>query len=158
MIKTWVDLTNHENFQDVCQNGYLYAYYTDKLLFQKTEEVSFENLLELRLFNTAGELRLLRTNIYEEFTDRFIDETGKKEGIDYFVQNQYLDIDSSKAHIDGMVYTTGGGQYPLPIELRKKYAYITIHNYVKYYEKTGQAYVYDWRLVSIQEGVIKYAG
>lgn len=142
-ISTWDELIETEEYKNIQDPSYLYAYYTDKLSFQTVSEISFENLLELRIFNKEGEIRLFRTNIFENsFYVRYADETNKTED-DYFVQKQYLDIDSTKNE-SGKVRTTGGGEYPLPIDLNgKKDAYITIYNYVKYYEKTGQAYVYD---------------
>ena len=109
-----------------------------------------DKLIELRIFNEQGEIKLIRSDIGKGFLMRVQDQDETKE---YFDVHQFLDIDT-KIPLDeaGRVTATGGGQYWLPGEVAcLKNARLLVRNYIKYTELTGQAYIYDWRCVRFEE-------
>lgn len=135
--------------------GFLFAMFTDEIWLEEwpsSEEKKKEFcnkgdlLLEARIFNTAMEMKLFRGDIGKRnFRMRIRDDSKE-----YFKEEQYLDIDtvcSEKIFREGkQVKATGGGVYHLPLSDYNDIK-IKIHNYIDYYEETGQAYVSDWRLV-----------
>ena len=128
-------------------------------------------LLDIRIFNEERELRMFRGDIGGRLRGRMQEETGRtsdtgedchmeqafdtgedSDTLEYFDEEQYLDIDSACSRElfarEGKVQATGGGRYRLPLAGFEN-AKIKIRNYLGYYEETGQAYVRDWRLVSL---------
>ena len=140
------------------EEGYVLAQLTDELIFdcwpQKEDDLCKKEakILDIRIFNREYELHIFRGDVSKDhFEVRQIDEaSGKPE--DSFDRFYYIDYDkeeSDKAG-DGFGYTTGGGKYPLPVE-KNQYLAFRIRNYIGYYEKTGSAYIKDWRIVELKE-------
>lgn len=151
---------------DEIESGFIFAMMTDEILWEnwplepKERKLFHEKegkLLDVRVFNSKGEVRISRGDIGRGFQGRSRDdEKDKPDAQDYFDEVQYLDIDDTKSESlfarEGKVQATGGGQYHLPLSGFKN-AKIRIRNYLGYYEETGQAYVKDWRLKDLfQEG------
>ena len=138
------------------QRGWVIAALTDEYIVDKwplTKDVldgKDEKILEVRVFCDNGEMRLSRTDIGKDFSDRNIfDEEDER---DHFDEVQFLDIDEKVGKTEtGRVFTTGGGSYNLPVE-RITDAKIRIRYYLDKYTKTGQAMVADWRAVEFMEG------
>lgn len=161
----WSEFKNKEEIKKIGKdnNGYLYAAFTDKILLcnwlgieeekENQIEKDFEKLLEIRVFDKTSEFRMARTSLGREFNERFIDDTSKNDKYnDYFDENQFLDIDSTKSSFQDnkmKITTTGGGKYELPFECGNDQR-IIIRNYIGYYEQSGQAYVKDWRIVGFE--------
>lgn len=162
---TWSEVCEKEEVKKITE-GFLYALFPDRLMFLKwpldkngavfiektgEQELSETRLLECRIFNKDYEYRLARTDLGSagEWKERLIDDADERYQ-DYFDEKQYLDIDdkkSKKVQEEGIcaVTATGGGRYQLPVPEFKD-AMLRIRNYLGYYEKTGQAYVKDWRM------------
>lgn len=140
--------------------GYVFAAFTDAVMLEAwplTEEKMAEfcarevYLLEARVFCETREIRLLRGDVGRPFLPiREIDDDAETR--EYFTEEQYLDIDESRSkekfaqHQN--VRATGGGLYHLPLPGMRN-AKLRIHNYIDYYEETGQAYISDWRLAGL---------
>lgn len=163
----------------ICKNnigydgdGYMYAAFTDKIMLCKWDNgklgedreeecaENFDKFLEIRVFDKTQEYRLFRPNIGRQtkIYSRYInDADNNTEYGDYFDEKQFIDIDSDsrKSIAKGdyaIVTSTGGGRYELPCSYNNANDYkIVIRNYIKYYEKSGQAYVSDWRMVGFEE-------
>lgn len=146
--------------------GIIFAMLTDEIIFEKwplapREKEDFREkehkLLDVRVFNEKKEIRMFRGDIGRKLQGRVQDdEKEAADTIDFFDEEQYLDIDSVRSkelfRIKGKVAATGGGCYRLPLEGYAD-AKIKIRNYLEYYKPTGQAYIKDWRLVRLfQEG------
>ena len=75
-----------------------------------------------------------------------------ERGLDYYVEKQYLDIDTTKPKdSQGRVTSTGGGKYYLPLK-RIDDAYLELIIYLSKYESSGQVRVCDWRMMDLKEG------
>ena len=138
--------------------GWMIAALTDKYIVDSwpmIREIDWESeevkVLEIRIFNVDKELKLSRSDIGRDFTQRKLPNSDLTDEESYD-EIQYLDIDEDKSKKcpDGMVYTTGGGKYSLPLT-NVKNAKIRIRYYWGKYEKTGQAKIEDWRLVELVE-------
>ena len=105
-------------------------------------------ILEIHVFNKDKEYRLIRTDISRDFAYRETVDEGKD--IDYFDEYHYLDIDIKKSNSsdDGIVVTTGGGKFYLPLNV-KDGARLKIRYYLDKYEKTGHVKLSDWRMVDL---------
>ena len=109
------------------------------------------NLLEIRLFNSSGEIRAVRSVIGKPFVWRKIDDEkfkGALQGESFdertVTETHYLDIDSTKT--SGTEYHfIGGGSYTLPIENAEK---IKIRGY-SIYDNNGIFKIVDFRIVRI---------
>lgn len=115
-----------------------------------------EKVQEIRIFDSTCEHRLLRTferaKKKAQFLSRSIFDSGeRKDPRDHIDVKQYLDIDETKGHSEGYVYTTGGGRYFLPLNNIHN-ARVLIRYYLEQYPDTGQARVADWRVVDFLEG------
>lgn len=149
--------------------GYVVVMLTDKFDIQRVEcaefkcEKLFRNALEIRMFNKEREIKWFRTSIDKELQRReridveegdSFEWNGAKHYYAYWDEYQYLDIDDTK-NCDWhqkIVYATGGGRYPLPIDNYKD-AQVQVRNYLSYEEETNQVYITDWRLVDfVNEG------
>lgn len=142
--------------------GFCFAMLTDEILWEswplgpekrKEFHKKEEKLLDVRIFNTEKEVRLCRGDIGRELQGRVIDDSkNKPDSEEYFDEEQYLDIDSKRSGdlfaAEQKVLATGGGCYHLPMA-KFENAKVSIRNYLGYYEKTGQAYVKDWRLMDL---------
>ncbi len=138
--------------------GWMIAALTDKYIVDSwpmNREIDWESeevkVLEIRIFNADKELKLSRSDIGRDFSQRKLPNSNLTDEESYD-EIQYLDIDEDKSKRcpDGMVYTTGGGKYSLPLT-NVKNAKIRIRYYWGKYEKTGQAKIEDWRLVELVE-------
>lgn len=148
-----------------CKAGYLFAMTTEEIIFCKSdpakydEEKLFRLGLDIRIFNTQGERKWFRSGIGRDFQyrERLDDENVTADKLHYWDECHFLDIDDAKTEKKnifvqkGMVYATGGGTYPLPVE-KYKDAKIKIRNYLGEDPDTGELYVEDWRLVALKEG------
>ena len=118
-------------------------------------------LIEVRIFNETCEYKLFRTHIGEQYAFRKVVEQDEAEGgkySDYYDQKQFLDIDSNRSKKESSkiqsVYPTGSNRaYTLPITDFNEDAAVTIRYYIDRYEESGQARVFDWRVVKIDGGV-----
>ncbi len=152
------EFTNQAN--DRIKSGWIIAALTDQYIVDvwpmKHDSISNkdEKILETRVFNMQGEMKLSRSDIGKVFSYRSVfDEDDNKEGRDYFDEIQYLDIDESAGKSsEGKVTTTGGGSYYLPVGNIKD-AKIRIRYYLGEYERTGQARIEDWRVVEFAEEI-----
>lgn len=157
---TWNEIKTDTEVQKI-DKGYLYATFTDQIYIlkwplslkdEKIIEQSFEKMLECRIFNAQMEYRIIRATIKRDWKKRFIEDESTEDNTEqYYTEQQYLDIDSTKTKIteEGLqLTTTGGGHFTLPVNYNKKPVDIKvkIRNYLGYYEETGQAYVRDWRI------------
>ena len=127
------------------------AYWVDIWSEDVMEKLSLklEQLLELRIFNKEREIKLIRSDISKEFLMR--DSSGYENKYDYIDEKQFLDMDTTYGkNRKKEVYTTGGGKFIFPKE-KIEDAYLIVRHYVSKYEESGQARIYDWRLVDIQE-------
>lgn len=140
-------------------SGFFTASQTDRYILGKwpedAEKIEEKKLLEIRLFNREKEVKYFRSDISKDFVLRIIDDTvnGLQNGrdySDYMDEEQYLDIDtkqSAKTFSESHeVLTTGGGRYYLPTD-RIENVKVKVRTYFDRYEKTGQARVFDWRIV-----------
>lgn len=148
-----------------CKAGYLFAMTTEEIIFCKSdpaeydEEKLFRLGLDIRIFNLEGERKWFRSGIGRDYRyrERMDDENVIADKLHYWDEYHFLDIDDAKTEKKnifvqkGMVYATGGGTYPLPIE-KYKDAKIKIRNYLGEDPDTGELYVEDWRLVALKEG------
>ena len=138
--------------------GWMIAALTDKYIVDSwpmIREIDWESeevkVLEIRIFNVDKELKLSRSDIGRDFTQRKLPNSDLTDEESYDeIQHLDIDEDKSKKCPDGMVYTTGGGKYSLPLT-NVKNAKIRIRYYWGKYEKTGQAKIEDWRLVELVE-------
>ena len=138
------------------QRGWVIAALTDEYIVDKwplTKDIldgKDDKILEMRVFCNKGEMRLSRTDLGKDFSNRSIFDD--KDNRDHFDEVQFLDIDEKVGKTgDGRVFSTGGGSYNLPVE-RITDAKIKIRYYLGKYTKTGQAMVEDWRAVEFMEG------
>lgn len=131
--------------------------YVDELIMGYWSEVSQRvlsknykyQLQEIRIFDEKKELK-----VFQNGTELFIRDTSdynEKEQY-YYDEFHFLDIDTRKSKGAESVIATGGGKYSLPQDIFQeeddlKDAKVLIRNYVDYYENSGQAYIYDWRIV-----------
>ena len=135
----------------VLNNAWVIASLTDQYIVDRwTEhssqmlEANADNVLEIRIFNSECEYKLIRSDIGKTFTERVIDD--RMEQRDHFDELQYLDIDRSRPlDAEGRVSTTGGGKFKLPIETKGR-AKIRVRYYLGQYPETGQARIEDWRV------------
>ena len=165
-------MTTYTEYLEKCKslaNGYVVAAMTHRYLVDtwpmKEDEINEEKLLEVRVFNKDMDLKLFRSDISKEFTCRLInDKTGEYyaetdkilDYSDYSDEYQYLDIDTQESKNsfkkNKMVRTTGGGIYRLPMNTMDD-VMVQIRMYFDKYTQTGQARVFDWRVVDfVEEG------
>ena len=142
--------------------GYVLAELTDNYVvdvwpsehMRELLETQKWKVLEIRVFNSEKEMKLFRGDIGSTFRLRTLDESGK-DTEDYYDEEQYLDIDTRRSaelfQRSQDVYTTGGGQYHLPLN-RMNEARIMIRYHIGKYEDSGQARIEDWRVVDFKEG------
>jgi hypothetical protein len=112
-------------------------------------DISENKLLEIRIFNKNEERRLFRLDLQDEFCYYVTNDTDLKPEIDYFDQQQFLDIDTTKKLEGNYVRSTGGGVYTIPKSVfRGKLgkAVVIIRHYFGV-TKAGQAYIKDFRCV-----------
>lgn len=122
---------------------------------------SDSDLIEARIFNETCEYKLFRSHIGEAYAFRKIVSEDEGEGGkygDYYDQKQFLDIDSSRSKKESsliqLVFPTGSSRaYMLPVKDYNEKAAVTIRYYIDRYEDSGQARVFDWRVVKIDGGV-----
>ena len=116
-------------------------------------DISENKLLEIRIFNKDEEKRLFRLDLQDEFCYYVINDTDLKPEIDYFDQQQILDIDTTKVLEGNCVRSTGGGVYTIPKSVsRGKLGQATI--IIRHYfgvTKAGQAYIKDFRCVEFSD-------
>lgn len=163
-------MVNFKEFLDKCEDikdGYIVAAMTDKYIVNKwpliKNDIVEEKLLEIRVFNKGMEAKLFRSDISKEFSYRLINddkkiyETENNKDLDYsdyFDDYQYLDIDTQRSkksfENEKMVITTGGGSYHLPMK-KMNDVMVKIRMYFGKYPDTGQARVFDWRVVDFVE-------
>ncbi len=107
--------------------GYVLGCLTDRLIVDSwpmkhfaLEEINEKNLLELRVFNKNKEWKLIRSDVSKAFSARLIDDSKSDSNKEWYDEVQRLDIDSTRTQNDPesgyTVWTTGGGQYHLPLE------------------------------------------
>lgn len=154
-----------EQINNICkemkEDFFIIAQCTNKLLVRSCKDQVdwndiFEHGLDIRIFSGDREDRFFRGTIANEFYYRKLDDVYKTvvPDVDYFDELQFLDIDEAatqKLNKAGTVQAIGGGRYQLPVE-KLHNAKIRIRNYLSYEDKTGRAYVSDWRCVEFLEG------
>lgn len=128
----------------------------DKMTEESRGELEdiLEKVLEIRLFHEDGEVRWFRSTIDKPLKRRDCLEDANKSAMEYWDEEQYLDIDTIKTeHLrknrerNAIVQATGGGKYQLPGVAYDKNPKVTIRNYLAY-ESDGRCYVKDWRIVT----------
>lgn len=139
-------------FSNCGDNTFFVVQYTDKFDIGIWNENVIENtnkLLELRVFDNKKEWKLFRSDLGKDFYSRYEDDTGKKEGVDYFDEVQLLDIDITKSSKGKkMMCTTAGGKYNLPKDISDlDRAAIRVRHYFGVDNESGQAFIRDYRLV-----------
>lgn len=123
--------------------------YTALKLPDKDIDISENKLLEIRIFNKDEERRLFRLDLQDEFCYYETNDTDLKPEIDYFDQQQILDIDTTKVLEGNCVRSTGGGVYTIPKSVfrgKLGQAAVIIRHYFGV-TPTGQAYIKDFRCV-----------
>ena len=151
-VKSLVDFLNiNKDFK-----GYALIQCTDRYtvleLPDKDIDISENKLLEIRIFNKDEEKRLFRLDLQDEFCYYVINDTDLKPEIDYFDQQQILDIDTTKVLEGNCVRSTGGGVYTIPKSVFRVFrgnlgqAAVIIRHYFGV-TKAGQAYIKDFRCV-----------
>ena len=112
-------------------------------------DISENKLLEIRIFNKNEERRLFRLDLQDEFCYYVTNDTDLKPEIDYFDQQQFLDIDTTKKLEGNYVRSTGGGVYTIPKSVfrgKLGQAVVIIRHYFGV-TKADQAYIKDFRCV-----------
>lgn len=107
----------------------------------------YDNLLDLRVFNKDKELHIYRGSIGDKLKFRLAcDENLDLEY--FFDEHQLLDIDTiaTKINKNGMLVSTRGGEYRLPLSSAEDDA-VVIRNYLSYDVETGRAQIIDFRVV-----------
>ena len=164
-----ITYNDFKNKYSSVEKGYVLAAMTDNYIVDtlplKNEKIVEEKLLEIRVFNIEMEAKLFRSDISKEFSYRLIDDANNKyennikinkelDYSDYFDDYQYLDIDTQKSEDsfkdNHTVRTTGGGRYHLPME-KMEDVMIKVRMYFDKYPETGQARVFDWRVMDFVE-------
>lgn len=161
------EVNSFEEFCSACKSidGYCIFRTTDQFLvdywhgdLNHPEEIAAK-LLEARIFNDKCEYLLFRSCIGDEFSFRKIDPEDEVKGnySDFCEQRQFLDIDSNRSRElfrkKQVVTTTGGSNlYKLPVKEFNEDACVTIRYYIDRYANSGQARVFDWRVVRIEGG------
>lgn len=116
----------------------------------------YDKVFEIRLFNANKECHLIRGDVRSNFKYR-VKEDINLEDEAYYDDEQYLDIDAVKSEYsyaeNRSVYSIGGGNYHLPFDTYRDVK-IKIRNYIAYEEYSGQAYIEDWRLVTLFRGEV----
>lgn len=152
-VKSLVDFLNiNKDFK-----GYALIQCTDRYtvleLSDKDIDISENKLLEIRIFNKDKEKRLFRLDLQDEFCYYETNDTDLKPEIDYFDQQQILDIDTTKVLEGNCVRSTGGGVYTIPKTVfgdNLEKAAVTIRHYFGV-TPTGQAYIKDFRCVEFSD-------
>lgn len=139
------------------KRGYAVMMLTDRFLVDEWPiseendqllEKDFESkLLDMRIFNESMEFRIFRSDIGKDFHYCTLADEPHSQ---YFDEAQYLDIDDKYSKENGMVQTTGGGKYNLPLQ-KYRNAKVVIRNYIEYDKDNGQAYIKNWRLLKFEE-------
>lgn len=127
--------------------------YTVLELPDKDIDISENKLLEIRIFNKDEERRLFRLDLQDEFCYYETNDTDLKPEIDYFDQQQILDIDTTKKLEGNYVRSTGGGVYTIPKSVfgdNLEKAAVIIRHYFGV-TKAGQAYIKDFRCVEFSD-------
>ena len=123
------------------------AYVTAAELADRLQKGRLHNLLELRLFNDAAELHLVRRTLKEDFFMRTVAD-GEGEDLLTLDETQFLDIDDKKSDPSMLSYkATAGGVYTLPVPADR----ILIRNYYGF-DADNLAFVKDFRIVALKEG------
>ena len=145
-VKSLVDFLNiNKDF-----SGYALIQCTDRYIVLELSvsdiDISENKLLEIRIFNEGEERRLFRLDLHVR------NDIGLKPEIDYFDQQQILDIDTTKKLEGNYVRSTGGGVYTIPKSVFRVFrgnlgqAAVIIRHYFGV-TKAGQAYIKDFRCV-----------
>ena len=142
-------------FLNATDSIFFVAQYTDKFdigIWNKNVIENTNKLLELRVFDNKKEWKLFRSDLRKDFYSRYEDDTGKKEGVDYFDEVQLLDIDITKSSKGKkMMCTTAGGKYNLPKDISDlDRAAIIVRHYFGVDNESGQAFIRDYRLVDFE--------
>lgn len=129
--------------------GNMLLIYTNRFLCIRQQEITdLAHLLEVRVFSTEKELKIMRPSMDCDFSYRLIDDTEVPDEM-YMDEVQYLDI----ANSSGTQYTAkGGGTYTLPAEDLKM---VRIRNYISY-NSEGIAQMTDFRIVEFLGGETDY--
>ncbi len=151
-ISGWKDIYNRLDVS-LKESSFVYAVFTDELYIrnindERLQNIDTDKLLEIRVFKESGEFRLIRPNIGQDFYER----QSLDEGVDdnsYDIE-AYLDI-SDNRNEGNYAASINGGKYELPQGKVEAGKMLKIRNYLTYDEETGQARVYDWRLVEFTE-------
>ena len=153
-ICSWKDIYDRLD-ESLKEASFVYAVFTDELYVRNIDDerlsnIDAEKLLEIRVFKENGEFRLIRPSIGQGFYEREkLDEGADNDSYDI---EMYLDI-SDNRNEGNFASSINGGKYELPQREVKAKAgtMLKIRNYLTYDETTGQARVYDWRLVEFTE-------
>ena len=131
----------------VCTDSVEWAEYSKDVV----SNIEVDKLLELRVFNANGEVRITRPTIDSEFFVRELIDGCDIDETKCFDQWMHLDINGKSIKADtNKVSTINGGEYTLPVRPTENIQ-IMVRNYLAY-EENGQVYIEDWRLVKFGEG------
>ncbi len=164
IIKNTEKIENAEKFKasfdqaaEQMKEGYIIVMLTDKFDIWRLEEGTFDRelpykkVVEIRMFNKKGEVKWFRVS-GQEIWCRSIEDNENLSDLDYWDEEQYLDIDIPRSEPKNHIaYATGGGRYSLPLDNYED-AKIKIRNYLKYEDDTKQLYISDWRVLDFIEG------
>ena len=120
----------------------------ERLVADDDAEERWSRLLELRIFDAAGEMHAVRNDLSEELVWRVVIDDDDDVCFTRSVLDeiQLLDIDEKRSNpSEGLYQTTGGGPYMLPL---KDATTISIRNYIDY-DEDGMAHVVDYRILAI---------
>lgn len=115
------------------------------------DENNRKKILELRVFNSQGEYKWMRSNIGTEFHYRMLFDSEVENRFECpVIEKQLLDVDSTRLNGKN-IHTANGGSYKLPFEVTKSDTpCIIIKYYIPKYDEenfsTVHSYVQDWRL------------
>ena len=131
-------------------NGYILASLTDEYIVDTWPMTKYslagkeDKILEIHIFNNKVEERLIRTDLSKDFIYCEVIDTDR----DFFDEYHYIDVDSKRLHLsnNGMTFTTGGGEFNLPLA-EKENSKIIIRYYLDRYDGTGHVKLSDWRMV-----------
>ena len=115
-------------------------------------QIPIERLLDIRVFDNNGEIRIYRDYIGNSFNEivELKDKDMEEEGVcSAYDDMQFLDVDLKRSNQkSGFILATGGGTYRFPHKVTEN-TKIRIRNYVMY-DDNGQAYIAAWRLVGFE--------
>lgn len=111
------------------------------------KQYNYDKLLDMRVFNDNTELHIYRGSIGDKLKCRLACDDNLAPEY-YFDEQQLLDIDANATanSKSGMIVSTRGGEYRLPISSDNEDA-VVLRNYISYDDETGRAQITDFRIL-----------